>query len=144
MRSLLFSRTSNRTRWLLAAGLDVPCLHAMLAYRPVVPRSGGVVMTSDGNRETMRAAPPVGTRTSKEVIAETLEWICSEASEHAGCHHPAIIDVERTAIAATKQAIQKALVTLPKTELVALGRELWGIIDNRNFEADQAEKDWET
>jgi len=88
-----------------------------------------------------KAAPPVGVRAAKRVICNEVDWIFGLASDDVGCHGPWAMDAERQCVEAMRKAIASVLVSLPKTKLIALGRQLHELSEACDFEIDQLERD---
>lgn len=90
------------------------------------------------------AAPPVGPRTARKAVSTEIGWIFDMAHELTGAHAPWEMDVEREAVDAMRKVVLVALLDLPKTKLLALGRKLHELAEARDFESDQLERDYMT
>jgi hypothetical protein len=90
----------------------------------------------------MSAAPPVRSHAARTVVLETLEWVFALAGEIVGSHAPWEMDAELDALEAIHKVLSKTLVSLPKEQLVVLGRALHALVESRDFEIAQLETDY--
>ena len=88
-------------------------------------------------------APPLSAGKAINALNDELDWVFDAAHELTGCHAPYEMEAERLAVASLKKLVKKALLALPKEQLVELGRKAHEIAEAREIEIDQLRADYE-